>query len=140
MKNWSLLILTALTLIVTSCGESEVAKEAKEPETLIEFTNGIYTEYYPGRRAIKFKGPKDQNNQRHGVWFYYAENGVEQSMTEYEHGKKNGGSFTRYPSGAMRYFGDWKNDEQSGVWIIYNEDGTIFEEKDYGDPEAAVTK
>lgn len=137
MKTWSLLFLTAFTLSAVSCGESE-APAQKAPESLVDFKDGIYTEYYPGRKAVKFKGPKDENGQRHGMWFYYSENGTEQSMTEYQHGKKHGSSFARYPSGGMRYFGDWKNDEQVGVWITYNEDGTVAQEKDYGQPETTA--
>jgi len=131
MKIWSLLFVTAFTFFAVSCGETEVPA-APEPESLVDYKDGVYTEYYPGRKAIKFKGPKDENGQRDGMWFYYAENGTEQSMTEYTHGKKNGSSFSRYPNGGMHYFGDWYDDKQVGVWVSYNPDGTVAEEKDYG--------
>lgn len=135
MKNPLLYLSAAAVLSMVSCSEPEKAPEVEKTESLVEFKDGIYIEYYPGRKAIKFKGPKDENNQRDGIWYYYAENGVEQSMTEYSHGKKNGSSFARYPDGRMRYYGDWKDDKQVGVWVTYNPDGTIGEEKDYGQPE-----
>lgn len=129
----SLILFSALCLTVLSlysCGDEAVKEEPKE-ESLIEFKDGVYIEYYPGRKSIKFKGPKDENNQRDGVWYFYSENGVEQSMTDYKHGKKDGSSFTRYPNGKMRYFGEYRNDQPYGLWIIYNEDGTTSE-KNYG--------
>lgn len=129
----SLLALSGSLTLFTACDH----EEAKLPETesLIDFKDGMYTEYYPGRKAIKFKGKKDENNQRDGVWYFYAENGVEQSMTEYKHGVKNGPSFTRFPNGKMRYYGEYRNDKQVGVWVIYDQNGNPESEKDYGNAE-----
>jgi antitoxin component YwqK of YwqJK toxin-antitoxin module len=136
-----LIIFSALSLVLSvlgSCGSEPVAAEPKE-QSLVEFKDGVYTEYYPGRKAIKFKGRKDENNQRHGIWYFYAENGLEQSMTEYKHGKKDGASFARFPNGKMRYFGEYKEDQPHGEWTIYNEDGTTSV-KNYGGEEETAKK
>ena len=132
MKNWSLLLLTVVITLLAACASPE--KKEKEPESLFEVKDGIYTEYYPGRKAVKYRGPQDENELRDGRWFFYSENGVELSMTEYSHGKKNGDSFVRYPNGMMRYYGHYENDVQTGVWITYDEKGNVAQEKDFGSP------
>lgn len=132
MKNRLLLVLTVPLLLLASCGGEEGPTPAKQEESLVEVKDGIYTEYYPGRKAIKYQGPQDENEMRDGRWFYYSEAGVELSMTEYKHGKKHGDSFVRYPNGAMRYYGHYTDDRQTGVWITYGADGKVAQEKDFG--------
>lgn len=133
MKNSLLFILTVGILFLSACGGTETEQQTTE-ESLVEVKNGIYTEYYPGRKAIKYQGPQDENEMRDGRWFFYSETGVELSMTEYKHGKKDGDSFVRYPNGMMRYYGHWTNDVQSGSWVTYDEKGNVAEEKDFGTP------
>jgi antitoxin component YwqK of YwqJK toxin-antitoxin module len=131
MKNRLLLFLTVPLLLLASCGGEE-EQPVKQEESLVEVKDGIYTEYYPGRKAIKYQGPQDENEMRDGRWFFYSESGVELSMTEYKHGKKHGASFVRYPNGQMRYYGNYTNDKQSGVWITYDKEGNVAQEKDFG--------
>lgn len=134
---FGLIFIAAISITINSCGEEKKAPEKKAGENLVEIKNGIYTEYYPKRKAIKFKGPQDENSQRNGRWFFYDERGNELSMTEYVNGKKHGFIFVRYPNGAMRYTGEFNMDVESGVWKFYNEDGTVASEKDYGNKEIA---
>lgn len=131
MKALASLLL--LTVILSACGGEPAPKP--KTESLVEVKNGIYYEYYPGRKAIKYKGSQDSEGRRDGIWYFYDENGREQSMTEYVRGVRNGASFVRFPSGNMRYYGNYTNDQPSGVWIIYNEDGSVQSEKDYGKPQ-----
>lgn len=130
-----LICITLFSLTFTACGEEKKAPEKKAGDDLVEIKNGIYTEYYPGRKAIKFRGPQDKNDLRNGRWFFYDEKGNELSMTEYVNGKKHGFIFVRYPNGAMRYTGEFNMDVESGLWKFYKEDGTVFSEKDYGNKE-----
>lgn len=123
----TLFLLSAFSL--TSCHENKEPKQKKEH--LIEISNGVFTEYYPGKKAIKFRGPVDENKLRDGRWFFYDEEGNEQSMTEYSKGKKNGFTWVRYPNGSMRYTGEYSMDKEVGLWKFYNQDGSILEEKDY---------
>ncbi|WP_343605669.1 hypothetical protein [Fluviicola sp.] len=132
---FGLIFITAVSLAVSSCGEEKKAPKKEKTEDLVEIKNGIYTEYYPGRKAIKFRGPQDKDKQRNGRWFFYDERGNELSMTEYVNGKKHGFIFVRYPNGTMRYTGEFNMDTEAGVWKFYNEDGTIQNEKDYGNKE-----
>ena len=132
MKHLLLLALAVGSLMFTACGEE---KKEKEPESLVEVKDGIYTEYYPGRKAIKYRGPQDENELRDGRWFFYAENGTELSMTEYSHGKKNGASWVRYPNGMMRYFGEYQDNVQVGEWVTYDEKGNVAATKDFGRPD-----
>jgi antitoxin component YwqK of YwqJK toxin-antitoxin module len=134
MKNRLLFILTVGIFLFSACGDPEPEEQTNE-EVLFEVKNGVYTEYYPGRKAIKYQGPQDENEMRNGRWFFYSETGVELSMTEYKHGKKDGDSFVRYPNGMMRYYGHYTNDEQTGVWITYDEKGNVSQEKDFGTPD-----
>lgn len=133
MKNRLLLLFTVALLGLAAC-EGTPAK-VEEEESLVEIKDRIYTEYYPGRKAIKYRGPQDENELRHGRWMYFNEKGDEMSMTEYSHGKKNGASFARYPNGAMHYYGSYTNDVPSGEWITYDEKGNVAETKDFGEPK-----
>lgn len=130
-----LILIASISLTVSSCGEEKKAPKKESGNDLVEIKNGIYTEYYPGRKAVKFKGPQDDESKRNGRWFFYDERGNEMSMTEYVNGKKHGFIFVRYPNGSMRYTGEFNMDVESGLWRFYKEDGTIISEKDYGNKE-----
>jgi antitoxin component YwqK of YwqJK toxin-antitoxin module len=125
--------LFALILLVSAC--SETPKPKKKGDQLIEIKNGVYTEYYPGRKAVKFQGPQNKDGDRNGRWFYFDEKGNEMSMTEYTDGKMNGFIFVRYPNGAMRYTGEYSMGKETGIWRFYNEKGEIEIEKNYGKAE-----
>lgn len=133
MKNirliYSLLFITGL--LITSCTSSPEPKKEENRSDLVEIKNGVYTEFYPGKKAIKFRGPQNKAGQRNGRWYFYSQTGDEQSSTEYTDGKKNGFTFVRYPNGAMRYTGEYTNDVASGLWRFYKQDGTIEFEKNY---------
>ena len=93
--------------------------------------DNIFTEYYPGKKAIKFRGEQDEEGRRNGVWLYYSENGEELSMTNYEHGIKEGHTMVKYPNGAIHYTGEYTNDQPSGVWKTYDAMGKLTSTKDY---------
>nr|WP_294859539.1 hypothetical protein [uncultured Fluviicola sp.] len=130
-----LIFIASISLAITGCGEEKKAPKKETTDNLVEIKNGIYTEYYPGRKAVKFKGPQDDNSLRNGRWFFYDERGNELSMTEYVNGKKHGFIFVRYPNGSMRYTGEFNMDVESGLWKFYKEDGSLASEKDYGNKE-----
>lgn len=133
MKNWKSLFvfLMGLTLLV-GCGETASKTPKKESKNdLVSIKDGIYTEYYPGRKAVKFQGPQNEAGKRNGRWFFYDQNGTEQSMTEYTEGVRNGFTTVRYPDGTMRYTGEYTNDKPSGVWRFYKKDGSLEIEKEY---------
>jgi antitoxin component YwqK of YwqJK toxin-antitoxin module len=126
--------MTALVLF--SCTEEEETKKPLEEavEELVEIRDGVYTEWYPGKKQVKYKGQQDEQSRRQGKWVFYAENGTELSITMYEHGVKDGFSIVKYPNGAIHYRGEYRNDQMVGIWTTFNEKGEKETEKDYGYP------
>jgi len=102
-------------------------------ENLVEVKDGVFTEWYPGKKSIKFQGGQDELGNRDGKWTFYAENGTELSFTLYDHGKKEGFSLVKYPNGRIHYRGEYQNDEMIGLWSTYDEKGNLITEKEYGD-------
>ena len=102
-------------------------------ENLVEVKDGVFTEWYPGKKSIKFQGGQDELGNRDGKWSFYAENGTELSFTLYNHGKKEGFSLVKYPNGRIHYRGEYQNDKMIGLWSTYDEKGKLISEKEYGD-------
>ena len=101
-------------------------------ENLVEVKDGVFTEWYPGKKQIKFQGGQDDLGNRDGKWTFYAENGTELSFTLYDHGKKEGFSLVKYPNGRIHYRGEYQNDKMIGLWSTYDEKGNLINEKEYG--------
>lgn len=130
------------SLILLSCDSSKNEKETQdetaaveekiEKEELIEVKGNMYTEYYPGKKQIKFQGPQDDDKKRHGLWKFFNENGIEISSTMYSHGLKHGHSVVKYDNGAIFYVGEYSNDVQIGIWKTYDKNGNLNSEKDFG--------
>jgi len=131
------IIITLLLSLFILGGCSDKNTKSKKStttktENLVEIKNGIYTEWYPGKKSIKFKGPQDSNKKRHGIWRFFAENGTELSSTIYIHGIKNGHTVVKYPNGAIHYTGEYLNDQPVGIWRIYDINGKLTTETDKG--------
>lgn len=125
-------LLATLFLIIACENKSEKKKEEIPKEILVEVKDGVFTEWYPGKKQIKFQGGQDELGNRDGKWTFYAENGTELSFTLYDHGKKEGFSLVKYPNGRIHYRGEYKNDEMIGLWSTYDEKGNLINEKEYG--------
>lgn len=134
--KYLLILFVAFAFI--SCSEEEEKKKTDDLEVvedLVEIKDGIYTEWYPGKKQIKYRGEQDDQSRRQGKWVFYSENGSELSITFYEHGLKEGFSIVKYPNGAIHYRGEYKNDQMVGLWTTFNEKGEVETEKDYGYPK-----
>jgi len=103
----------------------------KKVENLVEIKNGVYTEWYPGKKNIKFQGPQDNNHLRNGKWVFFSEGGEELSITFYENGKREGFTIVKYPNGRLHYRGEYQDDKIVGDWITYNEKGKVTSEQHY---------
>lgn len=125
------LILLILIFVSVACTE-EVIPEKKKFEDLVEIKDGIYTEYYPGKKAIKLQGGITPENKRNGRWVLYSENKVELSITHYNNGLKDGHSIVKYPNGTLFYYGEYRNDQKVGVWKTYDEKSKLKNETDFG--------
>jgi antitoxin component YwqK of YwqJK toxin-antitoxin module len=134
MKKFAYLF--SLLILVVACGEQEKEKPKKiEVENLIEIKDGIYKEFYPGKKEVRITGPVGDNNVREGKWTFLAKNGTEMSICFYENGKKNGHSIVKHPNGAISYVGEYINDKQIGIWEFYDEKGKLINTTDYGQPK-----
>lgn len=125
------IVIFSIVFLFFACSEKENSKPKKE-ESLIEIKDGIYTEYYPGRKAIKFRGPQDSENRRHGKWVFLSPRGTELSVTCYNHGLKDGHTIVKYPNGILFYYGEYRDDIKVGIWKTYDQKGKLMEEKDFG--------
>lgn len=135
MKNKikKIVFLLATLFLISACeNKSEKKKEEIPKEKLVEVKDGVFTEWYPGKKQIKFQGGQDELGNRDGKWTFYAENGTELSFTLYDHGKKEGFSLVKYPNGRIHYRGEYQNDEMIGLWSTYDENGNLINEKEYG--------
>lgn len=121
------LVCISLSIVLFSCKEKEQETvetvKTEKPEDLVLVENGVFTEYYPGKKRIKFQGSQDDLQQRHGRWTFYSEAGIELSITYYEHGKKHGHTIVKYPNGNLHYVGEYDNDKEIGEWQVYDENG-----------------
>ncbi len=128
-----IVFLFATLFLISACeNKSEKKKEEIPKEKLVEVKDGVFTEWYPGKKQIKFQGGQDELGNRDGKWTFYAENGTELSFTLYDHGKKEGFSLVKYPNGRIHYRGEYQNDEMIGLWSTYDENGNLINEKEYG--------
>ena len=130
-----IIIPVFIALVLASCTTKKATKKQVKSENLIEVKHGVYSEWYPGKKQLKFHGSIDKKGNRDGKWVFYSENGNEQSITVYNHGMREGFSLVKYPNGAMHYRGEYRNDQMVGVWTTYDEKGKVISEKDYGFPD-----
>ena len=65
------------------------------------------------------------NGLFHGESTSYYTNGAIAVLQHYVHGKAHGEDTGYFPSGKIRYKGKIENNNHVGVWIWYNEDGSI---------------
>jgi antitoxin component YwqK of YwqJK toxin-antitoxin module len=127
--------LVVLSILLVACNSSDDdSKKNVKKEKLVELKDGKYTEWYPGKKQIKFQGMVDKNGKRDSKWAFFSEKGTELSFTIYEHGLRQGFTVVKYPNGAIRYKGEYKDDKVVGVWTTYDPKGKVISEKDYGYP------
>jgi antitoxin component YwqK of YwqJK toxin-antitoxin module len=129
-----IVFLLATLFLISACENNPKKKNENIPkEKLVEVKDGVFTEWYPGKKSIKYQGGQDELGNRDGKWTFYAENGTELSFTLYNHGKKEGFSLVKYPNGRIHYRGEYQNDKMIGLWSTYDEKGKLISEKEYGD-------
>lgn len=144
--------LLTLVIIVTACSEkttdepnknpikennsTTAATEAptvETPEELVYIKGHTFTQYYPGKKQIKFQGLQDDQKRRNGKWSYFSPDGKELSTTMYSHGKKHGHMIVKHENGTLYYHGEMSEDKKIGIWKNYDEDGVFIGETDFFD-------
>ena len=133
-----IVFLLATLFLISACENNPEnnpkKKNEKIPkEKLVEVKDGVFTEWYPGKKSIKYQGGQDELGNRDGKWTFYAENGTELTYTQFSRGKKDGYSLVKYPNGNIHYTGEYQNDEMVGVWSTFDEKGNLLTKKEYGD-------
>lgn len=135
--------LIVLSLFIFGCSQETETEEIKDAETedatpieteedLIEVKGHTFTQYYPGKKKIKFKGMQDDEQRRDGLWTFYSEEGKELSTTMFKHGMKHGHMIVKHPNGAIYYYGEMHEDVKVGIWKTYDENGELVSETDFG--------
>jgi len=138
-------ILSFFTIVLLSCTAEETSDEIEtsvdnnEAEVQLEevveenqntTTSGESIEYYPNG-AVKMKGNLDADGNRNGLWVSYYDNGTKWSESYYANGKRAGHSLTFFPNGQVRYIGEYQNDEKTGTWKFYDEEGNLQKEENF---------
>ena len=142
--------LLVLTLFIVGCGNADADKTTKtensesdthpvvkleDTEELTEIKGHRFTQYYPGKKQIKFQGMQDDEKRRHGKWTYYSKDGRELSTTMFNHGVKHGHMVVKRENGALYYHGEMENGKKVGIWKNYDENGNFLNEDDFGGKE-----
>ena len=138
--------LIALSLFIIGCSSEEESpktptqqtisngaeKPEEKPEDLVEIKGKIFTEYYPGKKNVKFQGPQDEEKRRHGEWRFFSPTGEVMSTTMYKHGVRHGQTLVKHDNGQINYTGEYKDGVKIGIWKSYTKEGELIEEKDLG--------
>ncbi|MFM6945628.1 MAG: toxin-antitoxin system YwqK family antitoxin [Flavobacteriales bacterium] len=132
------LFLIACTFGIFFVGCSDAVdtptQTTQKKENLVDLKDGHYTEWYPGRKQIKYQGQLNEAGNREGKWDFFSETGNLQSFTMYVDGKKEGHSLVKYPNGKVHYYGSYQNDQMVGEWVNYDQKGNKSI-KNYGEPK-----
>jgi len=72
-----IIIPVFIALVLASCTTKKATKKQVKSENLIEVKHGVYSEWYPGKKQLKFHGSVDKKGNRDGKWVFYSENGNE---------------------------------------------------------------
>lgn len=109
--------------IMSSCSNETTKKEKESPKVVDDYEKvdgKLFQSFYGSNNQLKMEGEYDENQKRHGIWTYYTIEGKKQSVTEYNHGLKDGYSIVYHPNGSLYYKGEYKNDHKVGVWDFYD--------------------
>ncbi|MCF8240062.1 MAG: hypothetical protein K9J16_01650 [Melioribacteraceae bacterium] len=66
-----------------------------------------------------------KNGKREAFWMAQYENGKQAWQVEYKNGMKNGAYQKWYFGGGIEIEGQYTNDQKTGEWIYYNQDGSV---------------
>ncbi|UTW64035.1 toxin-antitoxin system YwqK family antitoxin [bacterium SCSIO 12741] len=80
---------------------------------------------------VKIEGSFDGAGERQGLWTYYYEDGKVWSRCEYTAGLRDGKNEVYYENGKLRYSGSFKNDEKTGEWTFFDEEGQLIKKVNF---------
>lgn len=73
---------------------------------------------------VNFTG-KFKNNQRHGKWESFYQNGARWSENNYEEGVYHGPYMVWFENGQLRIKGHYDHGKKVGIWELYDETGKL---------------
>lgn len=133
-------VFALLLAALFACSEDTSKSENNDPQEITQERpltsldrNGKFTEWYPGHKQIKMEGRKDEEGRRQGIWKLYTQDGIELSITVYKDGIKDGHIIVRYPTGILRYSGEYDMDEPVGEWKFFDKSGQLIKTENYND-------
>jgi antitoxin component YwqK of YwqJK toxin-antitoxin module len=109
----------------TQTDQSNSNKVSKSSDSTLVFEQIKYPD-----GALKMEG-NSIRGIKEGKWTSFYQDGMIWSETHFEKGIKNGPTSTWYPNGIKRYEGFFKNDQQHGDWIFYDETGKISKKQSF---------
>ncbi|MFM7566945.1 MAG: toxin-antitoxin system YwqK family antitoxin [Flavobacteriales bacterium] len=122
----------ALFLMLWSCTSKNTTTKPKPKEKLWELKEGVFTQWYPGKKIIKFKGTKvdylgkvDTNGVRQGRWVFNNDKGKVRCIAMYQRDTLDGHQVVMYPNGINHYIGEWKMGKKDGTWQTFNRKGEL---------------
>ena len=133
--------LLCLLFLATACSPEPKKETPKkvEVESLIEYKDGIYTEFYPGREKVKIRGAQDSKKVRDGKWVLLSPTGKEMSVTFFDKGLREGHTIVKHSNGTINYVGEYLHNEQIGIWEFYDEKGKLIKQEDYSQTPMKIT-
>lgn len=153
MKMMKKLVLVLVAgFILVSCGNEEIngVEIEKNEKVISSYANGtpqivrafdetdgmkiaVYEkEYYEDGNLLK-EGPM-VNERRNGFWKTYYRDGTLWSEGTFDKGMRNDSIKSYYPNGNIKFKGVFENGRQTGLWLFYDEDGKLTENKMYMQP------
>ena len=115
------------TIVIPSETIFEKNVFTKNGEEIKKYDNGI----------INIKGYYRQG-KREGQWVSFYRNGLPWSEANYEGGLKNGATASYYENGNKRYAGFYANDNKTGKWSFWDEQGKPVKVIDFGNGKSSV--
>lgn len=105
-----------------------------------DLRNGLSTKFYKDGKTAETISYVDDVKQ--GEWLQYYVTGKLCIRGNYIDGKLHGTFDVLYANGLPEYKGQYTNDVRDGLWLVYNEDGSLEHEMVYklgalNDPELA---
>ena len=99
-------------------------EDVKAKETYLNGKlNGVFANYYDGRK-VALKGSYI-NGVKTGEWTNFFKSGKPKNKGTYIQGHFDGEYIEFYPSGKKQLVGYYQHAVKNGLWMLYNEDGSV---------------
>lgn len=132
--KFSIILLSAV-FVFSSCKSSTTEENKKEeavnpmniqPDAPVFQNRSTVQERYENG-APRILGDFDNEGNRHGLWTFYFDNGFEERVQDYSHGKLNG-MFLQFhnQTGKIILRGQYNKGKKVGVWTEYYPTGQIL--------------